>query len=222
MLGWLLLLLAIVLLIGSLVVFFWDDLRSFSDKHFYKNKVYKVLKYYCDEEDQLLLNDVYLYLQGDSDELTHFDHIVLADKYVYVISDFYAYGGIYGNITDSSLFVRDYHDHSGKIENPVLVNEAKVRKLEASLEVDPRDHMFVSVVVYNNSLQVPAGIGKKEQSSWFLPVKDLEKTLKQAEKDDVSPISHKKTEALLAMLKKRSDLIKQEVVKPKKKKSKQE
>ena len=67
----------------------------------------------------------------------------------------------------------------------------------------------VSVVVFNNSLIVPKGIARKNQDSWFLPVKDLEKTIKTAEKDDVPPIHHDKSEKLVHMLLDRSNKTKE-------------
>ena len=218
MAGWILLVIALLLFIFSLFFAFSSSLRVSWEKHFHKRKTYKVLKYFCDENDQLLLNKVYLVLEGDEERPTYFDHIVFADKYVYLIDDFFAEGGIYGNTCDKTLFVRDYHDKSNRIPNPILLGEEKRERMEKTLGVDPKDHMFVSVVVYNDSLLVPPGIGKKEQSSWFLPVKELEKTLKEAEQDDVSPLSHQQTEALLTMLKEKSDKVKKTLIDNKKKK----
>lgn len=210
MAGWILLICIILLILLSVVFFFVDDIRNYFEKRYTRRKVYNVLKYFADENDQLLLNNVLLYLPGDKDRPTSFDHLVFADKYVYVIHDYYAYGGLYGNVNDRTLFVRDYHDKVKKVENPVVVNESRVRRLEDLLNVPPESMMFVSVVVYNNSLIVPKGIAKKEQTSWFLPLKDLEKTLKKAELDDVEKIGHEKTESLAKTIRERSEQIKQE------------
>ena len=216
MLGWIILILVIVLLLACIIVFFSYPLKLFVEKHRHKKRVYKTLHYFCDEADQLMLNNVVLYLPGDKSEPTKFDHIVFADKYIYVVSSVFFEGGLYGNVEDSALFRRDDKGKIIKIINPVVQNENKVRKLEAVLDVPHSDKMFVSVVVYNPSLIVPKGIAKKDQTSWFLPVTELEKTLKIAEKDDVTSIDHTKTQALVNMLKDRSDKIKEEISKQEK------
>ena len=210
MFGWIVLVILVIVLFVAIFFLFWDKIKNFMERHFHAKRVYKVLRYYAEEEDQLLLNHVVLYLSGDNQPTT-FDHIVFADKYVYVISDFSKIGGLYGNVEDPNLFLCYSKDKIVKITNPILANENRVMKLEEVLHVQHSDKMFVSVVVYNPSLIVPKGIAKKNQTSWFLPVTELEKTIKIAEKDSVSPISHDKTEKLVAMLKKRSEQNKIEI-----------
>ena len=69
--------------------------------------------------------------------------------------------------------------------------------------------MFFSVIAYNNGLDVPKGIARKEQGTWFLPYKDLEKTIKIAETDEVSLISHDQTDRIAKQLKNISDQTKE-------------
>lgn len=212
MAAWIVLSIIGVLFLASVFSLLYNPLKRFIERHHHKKKVYKKLYYFCEEEDQLLLNDVTLYLPGDKTEPTKFDHIVFADKYVYIISSVCLFGGVYGNVEDSTLFLRDYKNRIIRINNPIMKNENKVRKLEAVLGVPHSDKMFVSVVVYNTSLIAPKGIAKKEQTSWFLPITELEKTLKFAEKDNVEPIEHTKTAALVSMIKERSDRTKEEIL----------
>jgi hypothetical protein len=218
MLGWILLVSIVILILLSLFFLFDDLLLDRREKKEFQRKVYKELHYFVEEQDQLLLNHVNLYLSPDSADLSLFDHILLADKYVYVIHDFYAHGGIYGNVKDAMLFLKGYDEEIKNIPNPILQNEEEVKKLEEFLSIQHSDKILVSVVTYNSSLIVPDGIGKKEQNSWFLPLSDLVKTIRQAEQDDVTPISHEKTEKIVKALQERSNLIKREIKQQSKKK----
>ena len=210
MTGWIVLIVLIIILLVAFFFLFWDAIKNYLEKHYHEQRVYKVLNYYAEEEDQLLLNHLVLYLAGDN-QPTLFDHIVFADKYVYVVSVFNKTGGLYGNVEDPNLFLCRSKNKVVKIANPILANEKRVLKLEETVHVQHSDKMFVSVVVYNPSLIVPKGIAKKNQTSCFLPVTELEKTIKTAEKDSVSPISHHKSEELVKMLKHRSEQNKSEM-----------
>lgn len=211
MLGWIVLSCSVLLLLFSVFLFFSDSIKRSLEKRRFDKRVYKVLRHFADENDHLLLNQVTLYLLGDASKPVVYDHIVFADKYIYVVKSFTRQGGIYGNASDPSLFLRDYKNNTIKIENPILANEEQVRKLESALDVMENDRMFVSVVVYNPSLAVPKMIARKDVTSWFLPVTELEKTLRMAENDSVTPIRHEQTERLALMLKKRSDETKREL-----------
>jgi hypothetical protein len=213
MLGWLLVAGVIVLLIVCLFFLFDDFAKSHRDRKKFEKKVYNILKYYADEQDHLLLNDVNLYLDEDKRRPTIFNHILFADKYIYVITDFSYRGGIYGNIQDGKLFVKEYDGNTLKVSNPIMESEQNVMKLENFLGIHHSDKMLVSVVVHDSNLIVPKEIEKKEQTSWFLPVSELEKTMTIAEQDDVAPISHEQTEKMVHTLLERSNLIKKEIKK---------
>lgn len=205
--------LVILLLIWGI---FFNEIKAFFEKHYYRQKVYHVLHYYAEENDQLLLNDVNIFLPGDINEPTKIDHILFADKYVYVIHDYYAVGGIYGNLSDPYLFLKSFKGRINKVPNEVSKNIHRVIALEEALSVNHSDHIFVSVVCFNDSLIVPKGIAIKNQDSWFLSTKELEKTIKTAEKDVVPLIHHSKSEKLVSMLKERSDMTKERLAQEKK------
>ena len=207
MLFWVLFSLLVIAILILIVLLLWDKISPVLEKHFQDKRVYRILRYLCDEQDYLLLNNVQVKLpQGKG--IVHFDHILFAEKYIYVIDSFFGQGGLYGNIQDVSLFLQQDNGKKEQIENPVLKNEQKVADLSEKCGLNPEDKMMVSVVVYNDSLIVPAGIGIKEQGSFFLPLKELEKTIKVAEKDNVEPIKSENSERLLDHIKQWSDKLK--------------
>lgn len=213
----------IIVIIFIVLIFFillfallYPEIKRTLEKHFYRKKIYKVLHYYAEENDELLINDIDLYLSQSDEDLksTHFDHILLTKKYVYVFLDFYAYGGLYGNLNDNYLFLKNYHNKVQKIINPVLANEINVKKLEHLVHnpnEDEEPSCFVSVVCYNNSLIVSDNLKKNQFSSVFIPYKNLAKEIKVIEQDDVPLIPDALTEALVNNIKKRSDDIKEDI-----------
>lgn len=205
MLRLILVIVAIVLIaLLLLIAIFYDDLKDISERRNHKKHVYKVLHYYAEENDQLLLNNVAICMAGEN-TITDIDHILICDKYVYVFKDYYAKGGIYGNVVDETLFLKNFKGGIKKIENPVTQNQQILRKLENTIGSSEDEKLFVSVVVFNSSLIVPKNLAIKNQNSWFLPVNEIEGTLKVAEEDDVPLISEEMGERLAKRLKNRSE-----------------
>ena len=150
-------------------------------------------------------------------EPEHYDHILFGEKYIYVIQDFSAFGGIYGNSKDPTLFLRDEKsEKTTKIDNPLKIAERKVMLLEAAVGVSHEKHLFQSFTVYNNSLLVPPTIQVKDGANSLLPLKDLKQTIIEAEKDSVTSFEDQKTKDLVLAIKERSDAVKKDVQKRKK------
>lgn len=208
---------AVLIFLLIIIGFFSPSIKAFFEKHFYRKKIYKILHFYAEENDELLINKVSLYLTRQDQDLkpANIDHILLTKKYVYVFHDFYAKGGLYGNLQDEYLFLKGYDGKVTKVINPVLANESVTKKLEALVtnsEADPKEpSCFVSVVCYNDSLIVSDNLKKNQFSSVFIPIKDLAKELKVVEQDNVPEIPAEMTESLVNKIKERSDDIKEDI-----------
>lgn len=203
-------LLVVLLFLLAIYGLFRPQIHRFLGRKTYRKKVYKVLHFYAEEKDQLLLNNAMFLFPGEKEPVV-FDHILLADKYVYVVMDIHYDGGIYGNLNDPSLFHEDLKKKVEKIPNPIQVNAERISKLEKMINVEPDAKLFVNVVCYNKDLLLPPGMKKKEQGLFFLPVNELEKTIEAAETDNVQTISHEKSEKLINLFKERSERIKNEI-----------
>ncbi len=209
MIAVLIILLYLFLLAFSVLLFFAPNIRRFFEKRRYRQRVYKALHFYAEENDQLLINNCYLILPGE-ENATRIDHILLADKYVYVVHDFYQDGSVFGNIDDPFLFHQSPSGKKEKIENPLTRNREIIDKLKVLVGVEEDSSLFVNVVCYNKSLLLPPEMIRKEQGLFFLPSNEIEETILDAERDSIPPISHEKSEKLIQMLKKRSEGIKLE------------
>ncbi len=209
MAGWIVLILAFLLFSVSLFLLLRLLLRTRREKKRLNAKVGKTLNYLADEKDFLLLHDVKVTLLNDT-EPTSFGHILFGNRYIYIIETLVGFGALYGNVKDPYLFLKKEDGSNAQIVNPLPALKRKCEKLEKACSCSSKDRRFVSVVVYNNSLDAPKGIARKEQNTWFLPYKDLEKTIKLAEKDEVSAISHQQTDDIAIKLKSISDQTKSE------------
>lgn len=205
------LLVVILILLTGLFGFFYDEIRDFIEDKTHKHRVYKVLYHFAEDTDTLLLNDCTLFLGKDDLQPTVFDHILVGKKYVYIVKDYVNHGGIYGNLQDEHLHIKNKTGKYIQIENEVLKNYKNLLKLEKVINISHEDRLFVSVVCYNNSLFVPKGIAVKDFGNWFLKIGDLEKTLKQAENDNVPPITDANSEELINILENNSMRTKQQI-----------
>ncbi len=211
MIGWIVFGILVLLILISLFFLFYDRIHYFFEKKNHKKRIYKVLHYYAEEEDCYLLNDAEFFLSENDVEPTHFDHLLFTEKYVYIITDFMAFGGIYGNVNDASLFLKKASGKIITIPNPVLNGKERVRRMEELVGAAHEKKLFMSMTVYNPSLIVPKSIHVKDGESNFISLKELDETIRLAEKDNVVPIKDEMTKRLVQSLYERSNKTKRSV-----------
>lgn len=201
---------AILLLAALIALFLPTFIRKYYLKY-HREIVSKKLYQYAQENDCILLNDVCLYLYGDVDEPTRMDHVLFADKYIYVFLDFAKEGGIYGNPNDPYIFYESLKGNIESVENPIATNEMKIRRLAESLKIIEEDKILVSVIVYNESLIVPENLRKMDQGSFAISLNEMSKILSKAEKDDVDSMAHAHTQDLANKIYERSNQVKEQL-----------
>lgn len=218
MLAKVLLFVVIGLIVLVLLAMFLMWLERRLEIKMHKKRVYKILHYYAEEKDLFLLNDVHLYLVDDEPPVV-IDHILFTDNYIYVISDFTCLGGIYGNVKDEMLFNKKEDGDVNMIKNPVINGINLVNGMKKFIACGPNSNMFMAMTVYNHSLIVSKNIRVKgTEQSCFIPINELEQTIDEAEKDDVTPIGEQRLQAIVDFIKEKSDGTKHFVHDSKKKK----
>lgn len=216
MIGWIVFGILVLLILVSLFFLFYDRIHYFFEKKRHKKRIYKVLHYYAEEEDCYLLNDAEFFLSENDSEPTRFDHILFTEKYVYIITDFMAFGGIYGNVNDASLFLKKASGKIITVPNPVINGKERVRRMEELVGASHEKKLFMSMTVYNPSLIVPKSIHVKDGESNFISLKELDETIRLAEQDNVVPIKDEMTKRLVHSLYERSNKTKRSVKKTRK------
>ncbi len=211
MIGWIVFSVLLLFILLSLFFLFYDRIHYFFEKTRHRKRIYKVLHYYAEEEDCYLLNDAEFFLSENDTEPTHFDHLLFTEKYVYIITDFMAFGGIYGNVNDASLFLRKENGKIVSVFNPVIIGKERVRRMEELVGASHEKKLFMSMTVYNPSLIVPKSIHVKDGESNFISLKELDETIRSAEMDNVVPIKDEMTKRLVHSLYERSNKTKKSI-----------
>lgn len=208
-------LLLLILLFSFLLCF--EALSVRMERRCHHKRIYRILHHYAEEEDCYLLNDVRTFLSKDDMEPTKLDHILFTEKYIYLITDFLAFGGIYGNVKDASLFLKGPDGKIQTISNPILIGRNLVYNLEEDVMIGHEKNAFIAMTVYNPSLVVPKSIHVKNCESCFISVDELEETIRNSQEDSVSPFNDVKVKMLVDIIKERSDQVKEQLEKNKKK-----
>ena len=202
------LLVSIIVLLILLFFLFFDQFRNKYERKYFKKRVHKKLYYLSEEEDYLLLNNVKIEL-GIDNQPSVFDHILFADKYIYLINDVYLEGAIAGNSNDTYIILRNGKSKQKKMNNFLKAQNMKVELFCHKFQIDREvDNYVFNVVCYNSSLIVTKSLRIKEYGEWFLPLKELIKTIRISEKDDIKTISKARVKDLFNSLKKSSDKLK--------------
>ncbi len=211
MIGWIVFGILLLCILVSVFFLFYDKIHYYFEKTRHRKRIYKVLHYFAEEEDCYLLNDAEFFLSENDAAPTHFDHLLFTEKYVYIITDFMAFGGIYGNVNDASLFLRKDSGKIVTIPNPVLNGRERVRRIEELVGASHEKKLFMSMTVYNPSLVVPKSIHIKDGESNFISLKELDETIRLAEQDNVAPIKDEMTKKLVHSLYERSNKTKESI-----------
>ena len=114
-------------------------------KQYYYKKIYRIAM----DKDYYLIND-FLFKIDDS-HVGRIDHILFADKYIFVIHDFYYDGNIIGKETDKSIIVVDRSGKKYYEENPLALNRKLISKL--SLITGINQAMIIGICLINSDCE---------------------------------------------------------------------
>lgn len=149
----------------------------------YGKKIYK----YVDEEDFYLINK--LALKASNDSILDVDHLVLGNKYLYIIHDMYVVGGIEGKEVDTS-WIQYYgslkHPSTKYIPNPMKENISNIEKFSGSTRFNK--NMLIAITVVNNDCLIKK-IESTSNNNYFVNIKDLPSLIDSLEARDVPPLN---------------------------------
>lgn len=170
---------AFVLLVLFIVFFFLH--KKYAAKWF-KRKVWKKLYHLAEDQDYYLLNNVLI--KTETDKL-HINHLLVGDKFVYVIASRYFEADISGD----SFLSPSWHvvDRSNKpvreFSNPVIFNQQRTMELARFLGWNAtKTTMFISIVVINNGCKFNLNGDKTSSDCYFIHAKELKKLVRKLEK----------------------------------------
>ena len=146
----------IVVLIGLFCVIFFPLRKRHMKKEFkyyYYRFIYKEALY----QDLYLINNFMFKI--DDTHVGHIDHILFANKYIYIINDYYIDGDIEGKDTDASLI---FISRSGKkkyMDNVLIDNKKLISKL--SLITGINSSLMIGISLVNKNCNVAVSSSSK-------------------------------------------------------------
>lgn len=167
----------VFLLIFSIIFINLDTIKGFFVGVFKNSRIKTKLKKFAIDHDFPLLSDVVI--QVRKDKYIKIDHIMIGDKYIYVIKSSCWYGYLNGKAIDEKwlLYSNDKLTH---LDNPLINNRMRIRMLSALLENSPED--FINIVY----LSKPVVVNKIECNSekeFVLFETDFDKFIQVFEKE---------------------------------------
>jgi hypothetical protein len=161
-----------ILIVLSIIYIFKDSLKNIyigiRKNSRIRNKIKKLVK----ENDYLYLHDLCLRL--DAGKYINIDHVIIADKYIYVIEPKFWLGYIFGNEEDEKWLLNDGNG-TIYVENPLRNTRFKIKVLANVLGIS--NDNFVNMVciadcgkikevnIKDNTCKV---LGEKETLSYIL------------------------------------------------------
>lgn len=123
-----------------------------------------------------------LTLKSHDNSVLVIDHLMFADKFIYVFYDFYCEADLYGKSTDNSFLVKGKKNYS-YTDNPVLL--AKKHMKELAMLIDFDESLFVPIALVNNSCNI---ISYDDNNS-LVYVRKLKDVIRFYESKDVDPLN---------------------------------
>lgn len=160
-------------------------------QHYYR-EVYKIAQ----QNDYYLIND-FVFRIDDASSLT-IDHVLFAEKYIYLINDFYFDGDIAGKAEDKSLVCLSKKDKKHYVDNPFLFNKHVVSRLCMMTGLDPAIMIGISLV--NDDIRVE--ISSASKSFYLIQRNKLHTLVKAIESRPISNLNAESLEKLVQSINK--------------------
>lgn len=167
-----------LMVILSVCYIYLDDLKGLFVGLTKKKRVTAKLKKFAIDHDFPLLSDVVIQIREDAH--IKIDHIMIGDKYIYVIACRCYYGYLNAKAVDEKwvLYKRDRLVH---IDNPLKVNKTRIRYLTKVIENCTMDD-FVNII-YLSKPVVSHKIQGRNNKEFVVFEDDFEKFIEIYEKE---------------------------------------
>ena len=158
--------------------------REFS-KEKYRLIYYKKIREIADKYDYYLVNNVSI----DSGEETvcKIDHILLADKFIYVIKDRYYRGSISGEKHNLKWYFHPNETEVLEMDSPLVQNAKRVDHLAAVTQIERS--FFISVVIINDNCEVRSNADLNTENSYIVSLSQLPRLIKFIESKKVAKLN---------------------------------
>lgn len=178
--------LAVLLVLVVLFLIFYPKLyRAKLKKDFvpiYGKKIYR----YALHNDLYLINQ--LELKANDDQIIKVDHLLFANKYIYVISDYYLPGSIEAKENDSSFIYKSSEKGSENvyIDNLLIKGRELTNKVAFNLGLKP--NLFISISLVDDDADFN-NFKSSQSDNFIVHISSLKKLLDSIEARNVAPLN---------------------------------
>lgn len=131
------------------IIFFiiFSLVRKHTQKNKYKEVYYRTIRAIADNEDYYLLNNFIFRI--DNGRTAVIDHLLIGEKYFYIITSLYYDGNLSGKEFDSSLILTTRTNGKSYTDNPLFQTKTLINKLSMVTGLDAS--LMIGIVLVNDS-----------------------------------------------------------------------
>ena len=131
------------------IIFFivFNLVRKKTQKNKYKEVYYRTIRAIADNEDYYLLNNFIFRI--DNGRTAVIDHLLIGEKYFYIITSLYYDGNLSGKEFDSSLILTTRTNGKSYTDNPLFQTKTLISKLSMVTGLDTS--LMIGIVLVNDS-----------------------------------------------------------------------
>ena len=158
-------------------------IRNKRNRKEYKYTYYKRIYKLAMDKDYYLINN-FLFKIDDS-HVARIDHILFADKYIYIVNDSYFDGDIIGKENDPSIILINKDGKKNYEDNPILLNRKIVNKL--CLITGINTSLMIGVCLINDNCH--CSVETTSKSFFIIQSNNFKKLVKAIESRDIGEIN---------------------------------
>lgn len=153
-------------------------------KERYRYIYYKKVREIADKYDYYLVNNVGI--DSRDEVICKIDHILFANKFIYVIKDRYYRGAISGEKDNVKWYFHPNDTEVLEMDSPLIQNSRRVDHLSAVTQID-RSY-FISIVIINDNCEVKSNNDLNSDDSYIVSLSQLPRLIKFIESRKVAKL----------------------------------
>lgn len=156
----------------------WKRRNVIKFKEYYYKKIFSLVM----DKDYYLINNFVFKIT--SDEEKKIDHLIFADKFIYVIQDFHIDGHLTGDPNDSNVILNKPDGNKSYYPNPLVEVKSSVEDISNFSSLDP--DIFIGIALVNNEYNI--GIKNRSNKYYIIQRNRLDKLIDAIESRDIKKL----------------------------------
>lgn len=188
----------VVVIVGLFLLFRFPLAHLYQRLNFNSYVYHRIYRIVLNNDYYLINNYIF---SIDEVHKVRIDHIIFAEKYIYVCLDRYIEGNLMGSDTNASLILLSRNGDKNYVDNPFNALSLTLRQLSSATGLPTE--MMVGFTIVNDDCQTK--IDSKSNQLFLLNRKQLAKVIKTIESRDVKKINAKELDSAVKALHERNE-----------------